>query len=320
MLPSGATPVDFAYLVHTDVGHQCVGARVNGKMVPLRTRLQHGDIVEIVTAPGHRPSRDWLSFVGTSRARSKIRHFIQAEEKRRSIEFGRRLFEKEARRFMVSYKNLTSPARLEEAATAYGLQKAEDLFAAIGYGKLAARNVIAKLVPEEDLKERKPDTPITAAVKKVIGTADPKVRVRGFDDLMVSRARCCNPIRGERIVGYVTRGKGVSVHSISCPNVVNLLYDPERRIDVEWDRSTDSTSYPVRLALQVEDRRGILADVSAKIAGINTDIRTVEATTDETHGARINMTVEITDLRHLQRVMKSLRAINGVLDVERLGH
>jgi len=319
VLPSGATPVDFAYLVHTDVGHQCVGARVNGKMVPLRTRLQNGDIVEIVTAPGHKPSRDWLNFAGTSRARSKIRHFIHAEEKQRSTELGRKLFEKEARRFDVSYKSMMEPARLDQAALAYGLQKADDLFAAIGYGKIAARNVIAKLVPEDELKEKKPDRPITAAVKKVLGAGEQKIRVRGFDDLMVFRARCCNPIRGEKIVGYITRGKGVSVHSVTCTNVINLLYDPERRIDVEWDRGTDSSPYTVRLAIQVEDRRGILADISAKIADINTDIRNVEATTDEEHHGRINMTVEISDLKHLQKVIKSLKGITGVLDVERLG-
>jgi guanosine-3',5'-bis(diphosphate) 3'-pyrophosphohydrolase len=319
VLPSGATPVDFAYLVHTDVGHQCVGARVNGKMVPLRTKLRNGDIVEIVTAPGHKPSRDWLSFVGTSRARSKIRHFIHAEEKSRSIELGRKLFEKEARRFEVNFKSVAEPAALDKVATEYGLQKADDLYAAIGYGKLGARNVLARLVPEAELRERKPDTPIAAAVKRVLGTGEQKIRVRGFDDLMVSRARCCNPIRGEKIVGYITRGKGVSVHSVSCPNVINLLYDPERRIDVEWDKGTDSTPYTVRLAIQVEDRRGILADVSAKIAHINTNIRNVEATSDDEHHGRINMTVEISDVKHLQKVIKSLRGITGVLDVARLG-
>jgi len=319
VLPSGATPVDFAYLVHTDVGHQCVGARVNGKMVPLRTKLRNGDIVEIVTAPGHKPSRDWLSFVGTSRARSKIRHFIHAEEKSRSIELGRKLFEKEARRFEVNFKAIAEPAALDKVAMEYGFQKADDVYAAIGYGKLGARNVLAKLVPEAELRERKPDTPIAAAVKRVLGAGEQKIRVRGFDDLMVSRARCCNPIRGEKIVGYITRGKGVSVHSISCPNVINLLYDPERRIDVEWDKGTDSTPYTVRLTIQVEDRRGILADVSAKIAHINTNIRNVEATSDDEHHGRINMTVEISDVKHLQKVIKSLRGITGVLDVERVG-
>jgi GTP diphosphokinase / guanosine-3',5'-bis(diphosphate) 3'-diphosphatase len=314
-LPRDATPVDFAYAIHTDVGHQCVGARVNGKMVPLRTRLRNGDIIEIVTAAGHKPSRDWLNFVVTSRARNKIRHFIHAEERVRSLELGRKLFEKEARRFGLTMKQLGDNDGLAKVATEYGMQKAEELFAAIGYGKLAAKSVIAKLVPQEQLKET-PETGLVSVVRRVLGTGEEKIKVRGADDLMVFRARCCNPIRGEQIVGYITRGKGVSVHSAACPNVVNLLYDPERRIEVEWDRGADTSPYTVRLSIQVEDRKGILADVSAKIAGINTNIRNVEATTDASMG-RIDMTVEISDVKHLQKVIKSLRSIAGVVDVER---
>ena len=314
-LPRDATPVDFAYAIHTDVGHQCVGARVNGKMVPLRTRLRNGDIIEIVTAAGHKPSRDWLNFVVTSRARNKIRHFIHSEERIRSLELGRKLFEKEARRFGLSMKQLGDSDGLAKVASEYGMQKAEELFAAIGYGKLAAKSVIAKIVPQEQLKET-PGTGLVSVVRRVLGTGEDKIKVRGADDLMVFRARCCNPIRGEQIIGYITRGKGVSVHSVACPNVVNLLYDPERRIDVEWDKGADASPYTVRLSIQVEDRKGILADVSAKIAGINTNIRNVEATTDASMG-RIDMTVEISDVKHLQKVIKSLRSIAGVVDVER---
>jgi GTP diphosphokinase / guanosine-3',5'-bis(diphosphate) 3'-diphosphatase len=314
-LPRDATPVDFAYSVHTDVGHHCVGARVNGKMVPLRTRLRNGDIVEIITTPGHKPSRDWLNFVTTSRARNKIRHFIHAEEKARSLELGRRLFEKEARRYGVSAKSLTVPETLNRVLGEYGLQKADELFTAIGYGKLPARTVLARFVPVEQLKEPS-ETGIASVVRRVLGTGEDKIKVRGVDDLLVFRARCCNPIRGEQIVGYITRGKGVSVHSAACTNVVNLLYDPERRIDVEWDKGADPSTYTVRLSIQVEDRRGILADVSSKIAGINTNIRNVEATVDDQHG-RIDMTVEISDVKHLQKVVKALRGIAGVLDVER---
>jgi GTP pyrophosphokinase len=317
-LPRDATPIDFAYAIHTDVGHQCVGARVNGKMVPLRTRLRNGDIVEIVTTPGHKPSRDWLNIVGTSRARSKIKHFIHSEEKVKSVELGRKLFEKEARRFGLNMKSLGENDGFGKAASELGMTKPEELFAAIGYGKLAAKALLAKLVPQEQLRET-PETPITqvaSVVRRVLGAGDEKIKVRGFDDLMVFRARCCNPIRGEKIVGYITRGKGVSVHSASCANVTNLLYDPERKIDVEWDKGTDAAPYTVRLSIQVEDRKGILADVSSKIAGINTNIRNVEATVDSQMG-RIDMTVEISDVKHLQKVIKSLRSVEGVLDVER---
>ena len=314
-LPRDATPVDFAYAIHTDVGHQCVGARVNGKIVPLRTRLRNGDIVEIVTTPGHKPSRDWLNFVATSRARNKIKHFIHAEEKVRSLELGRKLFDKDARRFGLNVKALTEGERFAAVLAEYGLQKADDLFTAIAYGRLSAKAVLGKLVPQEQLKEPQ-ESAITSVVRRVLGGGDEKIKVRGIDDLMVFRARCCNPIRGERIVGYITRGKGVSVHSATCPNVVNLLYDPERRIDVEWDKGSDPAPYTVRLSIQVEDRKGILADVSSKIAGINTNIRNVEATTTDQMG-RIDMTVEISDVKHLQKVIKSLRSVDGVVDVER---
>src|SRR3954469_9296364 len=315
-LPRDATPVDFAYSIHTDVGHQCVGARVNGKMVPLRTRLRNGDIVEIVTAPGHQPSRDWLNFVVTSRTRNKIKHYIQAEEKQRSLELGKKLFEKEARRYGLNLKGLTDGPAFAATLSEYGYGKGEELFAAIGYGKVAARTVLTKLVPQEQLKET-PESGIASVVRRVLGPTEEKIKVRGFDDLMVFRARCCNPIRGEKIIGYITRGKGVSVHSAACPNVVNLLYDPDRKIDVEWDKGTDVSPYTVRLSLQVEDRKGILADVTSKIAGINTNIRNVEATSDADQRGRIDMTVEISDVKHLQKVIKSLRSVEGGVDVER---
>ena len=316
-LPRDATPVDFAYAIHTDVGHQCVGARVNGKMVPLRARLRNGDIVEIVTTPGHKPSRDWLNFVVTSRARNKIKHFIHSEEKERSLELGRKLFDKEAKRYGLNLKQLTEPETMSRVLTEYGMGKPDELYIALGYGKLSPKNVLAKFVPQEELKEAPPEGSIASVVRRVLGGADDdKITVHGIDDLMVFRARCCNPIRGEKIVGYITRGKGVSVHSATCSNVLNLLYDPERRIAVEWAKGADGTPYTVRLTIQVEDRKGILADVSSKIAGINTNIRTVEATVDDQMG-RIDMTVEISDVKHLQKVIKSLRSIAGVVDVER---
>jgi guanosine-3',5'-bis(diphosphate) 3'-pyrophosphohydrolase len=316
-LPRGATPVDFAYLVHTDVGHRCIGARVNGRMVPLRTHLSNGDIVEIVTQPGHTPSRDWLGFATTSRARNKIRHFIHTEDKARSVELGKRLFDKEVRRFNVD-RSLVETDALSKIAGEYGAPKVDDLYAAIGYGKVTARTVLSRLVGAEPLRERAPDSALTSVVKRVLGTGgEHKIKVRGIDDIMVFRARCCNPIRGEKIVGYITRGKGVSVHAATCPNVVNLLYDPERRIDVEWDKAADASPYTVRLKISVEDRRGILADVTARIAAIKTNIRDVEATVGADARGSIRMTVEITDLKHLERVLKAINGIEGVVAVER---
>ena len=319
-LPRGATAVDFAYSVHTDVGNQCVGARINGKMVPLRTRLQNGDIVAIITQAGHKPSRDWLMFVATSRARSKIRHVLQGEERAGSIELGRRLFEKEARRFGLSPKTILESEELAKFASEYGAQKTDELLAHIGYGKLSARSVLQKAAPAGLLKERPPESGVVSAVKRVLrsGAVGDRIKVRGTDDVMVFRAKCCNPIRGERIVGYITRGKGVSVHSASCSNVLNLMFDPDRRIDVEWDSAGgDHAPYTVRFTMQVEDRKGMLAEISAKVSDINTNITNMEARTGVDQHARIDMTVEIKDVKHLEKVIKSIKAVEGVLGVER---
>jgi GTP pyrophosphokinase len=318
-LPRGATPVDFAYGVHTDVGHQCVAALINGKMAPLRTRLQNGDIVQITTQPGHRPSRDWLSFVVTSRARSKIKHVLQAEERTRSIEFGRRLFEKEARRFDLNPKTLLESPDLAAFAAEYGAPSTEDLLAYVGYGKLAPRTLVQKAVPNGQLREKAPDSPMVSAVKRVLGAAgaSDKIKVRGADDIMVFLAKCCNPIRGERIVGYITRGKGVSVHAATCPNVLNLMFDPERKIEVEWDGHADQAPYVVKLTMRVEDRKGMLAEISSKVSNINTNITNMEAHAGGDRQARIEMTVEIRDVKHLDKVIKSIKGVEGVLGVER---
>ena len=318
--PRGATPIDFAYAIHTDVGHQCVGARVNGKMVPLRARLKNGDIVEIVTAAGHKPSRDWLSFVVTSHARYKIKHLIRLEERARAIELGRKVLEKETRRYNLGLKALQSTDAFSVALVDLHVKTVEDLFAKMGFGTLSARQVLAKLVSADRLREKSSTGPVKAAVRRVFGARDAKITVKGSDDVMVVRARCCNPIRGEKIVGYITRGKGVSVHSATCPNVVNLMYDAERQIDVEWDkRDGGQGGYTVKLTMEVEDRKGLLAAVSAKIAEINTNISNMEAQTDPEQRARIDVTVEIADLKQLEKVMRALRGVAGVLRVERAG-
>jgi guanosine-3',5'-bis(diphosphate) 3'-pyrophosphohydrolase len=288
-------------------------------MVPLRTKLQNGDIVEIVTQTGHKPSRDWLGFVATSRARSKIRHVLQAEERARSIELGRRLFEKESRRFGQNPATLLESSELAKFASEYGAKNAEELLAHVGYGKLSPRTLLQKAVPAGLLKEKGPESSVVSAVRRLLpGSGSDKIKVKGTDDILVFRAKCCNPIRGERIVGYITRGKGVSVHSLGCPNVLNLMFDPERRIDVEWDSAgTDQAPYVVRLTMQVEDRKGMLAEISARVSDINTNITNMEARTGEDRQARIDMTVEIRDVKHLEKVIKSIKGVQGVLGVER---
>ena len=317
-LPRSATPIDFAYAIHTDVGHTCVGARINGRMVPLRTRLQSGDIVEIVTSGARKPTRDWLNFVTTTRARNKIKHFIAVEEKARAVDLGRRLLEKEIRRLGLSTKAVLDGGRLDDIASDFAAKKGEDVLAALGYGKASLQRVLERLVSSKQLGEPTQASQISSVVRRMFGARENKIKVRGFDDLMVFRARCCNPIRGEKIVGYITRGKGVSVHSATCPNVLNLLYDPERRIEVVWDKADDSSSFTVGLTIQVEDRRGILADVTSGIASVNVNMKKVEASANDNQHGRISAMLDINDLKHLQRVIKVVRAVPGVLDVERV--
>ncbi|MBM3772710.1 MAG: bifunctional (p)ppGpp synthetase/guanosine-3',5'-bis(diphosphate) 3'-pyrophosphohydrolase [Acidimicrobiia bacterium] len=318
VFPRGATPIDFAYAIHTGVGHQCVGARVNGKMVPLRARLRNGDIVEIVTSAGHKPSRDWLNYVATSHARYKIKHLIRLEERARAIDLGRKMLDKELRRFDLTVKGVVETEPFTKVLNENGGSKPDDLFAQIGYGMLSVKQLLSKIVPADRLNEKAPEAAVPTTSRRISDGTDNQIKVRGSDDVLVFRARCCNPIRGEKIVGYVTRGKGVSVHSATCSNVINLLYDPERRIDVEWDKGeAPAASYPVKLTMKLEDRKGMLAAVSARIADINTNIKNLEARTDDDQCARIDVTIEISDLKHLDTVMASLRGIEGVLDIER---
>jgi GTP pyrophosphokinase len=319
ILPREATPVDFAYAIHTEVGHTCVGARVNGRMSPLRTRLRSGDIVEIVTQAGHKPSRDWLTFVKSSRARNKIRHWLNVHQRERAIEIGRKLIEKEARKYRVALKGVEEK-QFEQVASDYGLGRPEDLLAGIGYGKFPARQVLARLVPAtaepaEAPAEEKPGA-FTSVMRRVFGGDSGAIKVKGQGDLLVYRARCCNPIRGEEIVGYVTRGKGVAVHARSCPNVTNLLYEPERRIDVEWARE-GAAAYPVKLTVFCDDRPGMLKQITAIISDENTNIRNIEARTANSQ-ATIDIVLDIDDLKHLERLITALRQVAGIRDVQRV--
>ncbi len=318
-LPREATPVDFAYTIHTEVGHQCVGAKVNGQIVPLRHQLANGDVVEILTQKGHGPSRDWLSFVRTSHARTKIRQWINLHERKQATEMGRKLVEREARHFGVSLKKI-SDEDLLRVASEYGRSKLDDLYADLGYGQYSARQVLAKLTGREavDKAESVEENPtrIVSTVKRMLGIRDPAILVRGHDDLMVYRAKCCNPIPGDSIVGYITRGRGVAVHNTACPNVQNLLYQTERRIAVEWSEAGHET-YPVTLLLHAKDRPGLLADMTKVISSVGANIQSLESRPDNLN-ARVEATVEITDRTQLERILKNIKRISGVLGVERV--
>jgi GTP pyrophosphokinase len=326
VLPRDATPIDFAYAIHSDVGQTCTGAKVNGRIVPLRSGLRNGDIVEIITQQGHEPSKDWLAFVKTSRARNKIKHVINASERLKAIDIGQKYLDKEARRLGVALSKITR-ADTEKAITDYGYAKMEDLYAALGYGKYSARQVLSKLAPGL-VKDDPADVRGVAAAPETAPGAPPSpgrpqdpgavIKVRGVDDLLVYRAKCCNPIRGEAIVGYVTRGKGVAVHSRMCPNVQSLMYDVERKIEVEWARAAED-SFPVRIVLRTDDRPGMLNSLTGLLSDENTNIRSLEAKADtDQAGGVVEMTVEVRDKKQLERLVSAMRRISGVRDVERL--
>jgi guanosine-3',5'-bis(diphosphate) 3'-pyrophosphohydrolase len=325
ILPRDATPIDFAYAIHSDVGNSCIGAKVNGRIVQLKYGLRNGDVVEILTQTNHLPSKDWLAIVKTSKARNKIKHVINTTERAKAIEIGEKYLEREARRLGVAMKGITK-AQMESVAGEYGYSKIEELSAALWYGKYSARQVLQKLAPDQIAPEPAPG-PVVAETARSLTAPQPAhadqdlvIKVKGIDDLMVYRAKCCNPIRGEAIVGYVTRGKGIAVHSLNCTNVQNLLYEVERKIDVEWARST-SAPFPVKLTVLTEDRPGMLSQLTTALFDEQTNIRSLETRDDDVHhtaGAIIDMTIEVKDKKQLERIVTAIRRISGVRDIERV--
>jgi len=327
-----ATPVDFAYTIHTEVGHTCVGAKVNGRMVPLRTKLRTGDIVEIVTQKDHKPSRDWLTFVKSPRARNKIKHWLNEDQRRRAVEIGRKMLAAEARKYKVPMSQIDDQD-LSRVAGEYGVATAADLLATLGQGKHTAHQILSKLAPgiatqgeAEAAPEPKPgvggEAGMSDAVRKLHLTGSDSLQVEGQNDLLVYRARCCNPIRGEEIIGYVTRGKGVAVHARSCPNVQNLLYESDRRIAVEWSRVGDQSAsarqrYPVKITVFCDDRTGMLKELTAVVSEDNTNIRGVEIHHKEGEEAMVEFVVETEDVHHLNRMVLALRRVAGVRAVQR---
>ncbi len=316
-LPRNSTPVDFAYQIHTEVGHKCVGAKVNGRIVPLKSRLTNGDVVEILTSKDEQPSRDWLAFVKTSKARSAVRRWINLRQREEAVELGRKLLEKEARKYKLSLKRYEG--NLEEVANSFNFSTVEDLLASVGFGKVPARGVLKKLDPERTQEEvaSGEESTFTRMVNRVLRKPDGEIRVKGLDDLLVFRARCCNPIRGEDIIGYITVGRGISVHAANCKNVENLMLNPERKIEVSWASETEERRYAVRLEIYTEDRRGILAGITKAISDIGTNIVNAQADTVQGRYGHIAVTVEVSDTGHLEKVMNVIKQVDGVRDVER---
>jgi GTP pyrophosphokinase len=320
--PRGATPIDFAFSVHTDVGLRCVGAKVNGRLVPLRTELQNGDIVEIVTAPNHVPSRDWLKIVKTPRARSKIRQWIKNEERARSLSLGRDLLEKEIRRIGKSTNQLLRPEAMKLALERYGIGSEEEFFAALGYGKISPRQAVGRLLPPEEYqsfttaeadREKRPERKASRAK-----TPEDGVRILGVDDILVRFSKCCNPVPGDEIIGFITRGRGVAIHTADCPNAGSLMADPERQIAVSWDAQRKAP-HQVKIRVEInKDRPGMLADITTAISSTNTNIAHAEVrVTEERTGLNL-FTLEVSDLRQLEAAMLAIQKVNGVVGVERI--
>lgn len=318
--PRGATVLDFAYRIHTDVGHHCVGATVNGRWVPLKTELNNGDIVEVSTSNQQKPHHDWLDIAASGRARSKIRAWLKREEKDRAEEVGRKLLEKELRRLGTSWKRVAGCKEMEKLLKARGMASEETLLAAIGFGRLTAPAVAEELAGTAEAG-REPALPASVAPIAFRKEA-PVLEVTGDSDFLVYRAKCCNPLPGEEIVGYVTRGKGVAVHSRSCPNVRKLLYHPEREIEVRWaDGAVSERSPKIRIELDMRfrDRAGLLAAISQVVAREGSNILSCNLHTADGALGTVTMTVEVRDKDHLNRIMDKLRGVEGMVDVERRG-
>ena len=325
-LSRGSTPIDFAYAIHSEVGDTCTGAKINGRIVPLKTELQNGDVVEILTTANSKPSRDWLNHVVTSRARNRIRHFISEQQRAESIEIGRKLLEKEAEKFRIQAKKLQkNDEELQRIANEYGLGRAEDLLASIGYGKTLPRNVLAKHLGAEKFAELDPEkrkeTTLQSgmkAVKKFIGMGEDAIVVKGVDNLLTTRARCCNPLRGEPIIGYISLGKGIVVHNKTCKNVKQLMVNKDRIVEVEWAKDDNKEIQSVRLLATTENRTGMLAGITNAIAEIKTGIRDAHAKVSKDDKGLVEVNIEVYDKKHLDKVITSIQQVPGVIAVERI--
>jgi len=327
-LPRGSTPIDFAYAIHSEVGDTCTGAKIKGRIVPLRTELQNGDVVEILTTPNSKPSRDWLNSLVTSKARNRVRHWIAEQQRVESIEIGRKLLEKEIDKFRLSPKKLIgNDDEMKRIANEYGLGRPEDLLASIGYGKTLPRNVLAKFLGAEKFAEldpeKKKETRLESgmkAVKKFIGLGEDAIIVKGVDNLLTTRARCCNPLRGEEIVGYISLGKGIVVHQKRCKNVQQLMVNRERIVEVEWAKGDGKEIQSVRLLATTENRTGMLAGITNAIAEIKTGIRDARAEISKNDRGLIEVTIEVFDKKHLDKVITSVEQVPGVIAVERVNY
>jgi guanosine-3',5'-bis(diphosphate) 3'-pyrophosphohydrolase len=311
-LMKGSTPIDFAYSIHTEVGNHCAGAKVNGKLVPLRYRLMTGDSIEIITSKHQVPSKDWLKQVRTARAKTKIKHWIKTEERKRSLDIGRELLTRGLQRSNLSPSEFLKSGRVPALLKEFGVSGVDDLYVAIGYGRISPQQVIGRLQPGKELKEG-----LAEKIIKKIGFGAQGVRIKGVDDLLIHLAKCCNPVPGDRIIGFITRGRGLSIHTVDCPNIDELDYDKDRIVEVSWDTKSEMT-HSVKISILTIDRPGMLASVSAAITSAKANISHAEITTTEEKRAYLNFMIDVSDTGHLEKVFKNIRQVTGVIQVKRV--
>jgi GTP pyrophosphokinase len=309
-LSKGSTPVDFAYAIHSQLGHTCVGAKVNGRLVPLKYELKSGDTVDIQTNQAHKPSKDWLNFVKTSRAKTKIRQWIKAEQRERSIELGKSLIDKELSKYDLSLTKMLKTGELLGLAKEFSFETVDDLFAGVGYGLYSPMQVLGKIIPEVE----KPGK-LQQIISNIKNGKDNAIRVQGVDGMVVRFAKCCNPIPGDIIFGFITRGRGLTIHAADCPNI--HTYDEQRKIDVTWEPNKNYT-YPVKLKIIGDDRKGLLSDISSTMASNKVNIIGAQAMTNQDKTASGIYEVEVGNMSKLQKVIKSIQKIKGVKSVERI--
>jgi GTP diphosphokinase / guanosine-3',5'-bis(diphosphate) 3'-diphosphatase len=315
-LPKGSTPVDFAYLIHTEVGHKCVGAKVNGQMVSLPYVLQTGDIIEIVTAKNHTPSKDWLKFVKTIKARAKIRQWVKTQEKERSISLGREMLEKAFRKERLNFATLSKTEKMEEVVGALGVKTLDDLVANVGYGKVTPLQVLRPFT----VKPESPDSRESLLAKLMSRVRKKKPRagvlVKGLEDILIKFGKCCQPVPGDAIIGYITQGYGVTIHRASCVNA--LRTNPERQIEVEWNTES-ADSYPVKIKIVSFDRMGLLADLVGSISRMGANILNASSDTKENKTVESLFTISVSDTGHLEKILAAIRLVKQVQDARRIG-
>ncbi|MBW2107844.1 MAG: bifunctional (p)ppGpp synthetase/guanosine-3',5'-bis(diphosphate) 3'-pyrophosphohydrolase [Deltaproteobacteria bacterium] len=314
-LPRGATPVDFAYAIHSEVGNQCMGAKVNGRMVPLKYELKTGQRVEVITSPNHRPSKDWLNFVKTAKARSRIRQHIKAEERKQSLELGRELCDKAFRKHHLSLSKQMKTAGFQKAIEDLGYKTAEDLIAGVGYGKVTPLQIVRYFAARGELEE--PKEGLVHKLKGRMRRTRPKsgILVKGVDNILVRYGKCCNPLPGEPVTGYITRGQGITVHRVNCPHALNM--DPARRIELQWAPETDEL-YPVRIHILCHDKMGLLAGITGAISDLEANILDASVKTGADQKAECYFTIAVSGAQHLDKVMKSVKKIKNVIAVSRI--